>query len=366
MTKKTSGFWPSLLTTCLIMLVVFLLVTVILYLTGRPSASFYSSLRLVITGIDASKAIGSSGWLNLRYPGEWIVTAVPLILTALSMGFAFHNGLWNIGAEGQYIIGMSCSTLAALLLPALPVVHVLLCVVCGIFGGALWGGLAGWLKVRYRASEVVVTIMLNYVALYLSRMILLRLPGGNSYQTAVFPDTALLANPLLRSISSGSRLNLGIFLLLLALFFYHTVLRNSVLGLRIRIVGFNADAAHANGINVGYHRFWAMFIAGAFAGLAGAITILGSFDRGQIMTAMDGTGFAGITVALMGAATTIGIFFAGLFFAALNNARPLLQINNVPRDTIDLIFGLTVFLLAFRFKLQQFLASSAAKWLRRA
>ncbi|MCL2609532.1 MAG: hypothetical protein FWD94_06495, partial [Treponema sp.] len=160
----------------------FLVATVILLCIGRNPAGMYQAILQVLTGFDARR-----GTWNARHVGEWLVVSSPLILCGLSMGFAARSGLFNIGAEGQYIAGITAAQVVALSFPAIPGLHAAAAVSAAILAGACWGGIVGFLKARYRVSEVVATIMMNYIALFAHRVIMLGLPGVLSFRTPDFP-----------------------------------------------------------------------------------------------------------------------------------------------------------------------------------
>jgi simple sugar transport system permease protein len=264
------------------------------------------------------------------------------------MGFAARTGLFNIGAEGQYIAGITVAQLVGFWGPRIPVFHWLLALVAAMAAGAVWGGVVGWFKARFSVSEVVATIMMNYIALYGSRLITLTIPGANTYRTPDFPTSALLRSPLLEGLTNGSRLNYGIWFTLGAIFFYWIVMGKTRLGYSLRATGLNKDAAKYGGISVNSSITASMAISGAFAGLAGAIVALGSFSYGRVLGAQDGYGFDGIAVALVGNSTAWGTALAGLLFGMLKSAQPLMQSRQIPKEIASIIMGLVVVFISLR------------------
>jgi simple sugar transport system permease protein len=321
----------------------FLVATVLIVLVGLNPGAMYSSILQVISGWDLRR-----GSWNIRYIGEWLVISMPLILCGLSMAFAARTGLFNIGAEGQYIVGLCAAQLVALYGPPVPVIHWLLAVLAAVAAGAFWGGIVGFFKARFSVSEVVATIMMNYIALYGSRPITLRIPGSNTYRTPDFPKTALLSSPLLESITNGSRLNLGLYLTVISIVFFWIVMEKTRLGYSLRATGLNKDAARYGGIRVNRSLTAAMGISGAFAGLAGAIVALGSFSYGRILGGQEGYGFDGIAVALVGNSTAWGTALAGLLFGMLKSAQPLMQSQRIPKEITSIIQGLVVVFISLR------------------
>jgi simple sugar transport system permease protein len=321
----------------------FLVATVLILLVGRNPAGMYSAIFQVVSGWDLRR-----GTHNMRYVGEWLVSAVPLILCGLSMGFAARTGLFNIGAEGQYVAGLTAAQFVAIYGPQIPVLHWVVAVLAGIVGGASWGGIAGFLKARFNVSEVVATIMLNYIAQYLSRFFTLMIPGANTFRTPDFPQTARLTSPLLASLTNGSRLNYGLYLTLAAVIFYWFIMGKTRFGYSLRATGFNRDAARYGGINVNAAVTASMAIAGAFAGLAGSAVSLGVFPAGRVLSVQDGYGFDGIAVALVGNSTAWGTALSGLLFGMLKSAQPLMQSRQIPKEIASIILGLVVVFISLR------------------
>jgi simple sugar transport system permease protein len=306
----------------------------------------YEAILQAVTGISRNR---DNVWsLNPRYIGEWLVASIPLILCGLSMGFAARAGLFNIGAEGQFIAGLTAAQFIAFFFPPIPVLHWIVAVAGAILAGAVWGGIVGYFKARYKVSEVVATIMLNYIALYAHRILSFRIPGSNTYRTPNFPETATLASPMLASITNNSRLNYSLWLTLAAVVFYWVIMNKTRLGYALRATGLNRDAARYGGINVKSNITVAMAIAGAFAGLAGVSVSLGVFNYGRILASTEGYGFDGIAVALVGNSTAWGTALAGLLFGMLKSAQLLMQSRQIPKEITAIITGLVVVFLSLR------------------
>jgi len=330
-----------------VVLLGFLVATILVVSVGRNPAGMYAAIFQDITGLSVNARTGAWIW-NPRYIGEWFVSSLPLILCGLSMGFAARTGLFNIGAEGQYAAGITAAQFAALYFPQIPFLHCILAVTAAIAAGALWGGIVGYLKARFSVSEVVATIMMNYIALYLSRYLTIKIPGTNTYRTPDFPVTAVLSSKFMESITNYSRLNYGLFLALGAVFLYWIIMEKTRLGYSLRATGFNREAARYGGISVNANITTAMAVAGAFAGLAGAIVSLGSFTYGRVLAVQDGYGFDGIAVALVGNNTAWGIALSGLLFGMLKSAQPLMQSRQIPKEITVIIMGLIVVFISLR------------------
>jgi simple sugar transport system permease protein len=321
----------------------FLAGTLLILAVGRHPSGMYAAIIQVVSGWDLSR-----GTHNVRYIGEWLVVSLPLILCGFSMGFAAKTGLFNIGAEGQYVAGLTAAQLVALFGPPIAILHWALACLSAVAAGALWGGVSGYLKAKFSVSEVVSTIMMNYIAFYASRYITMRIPGTNTFRTPAFPESARLASPFLESISNGSRLNYGFYLTIAALLFYWIIMEKTNLGYSLRATGLNKEAARCSGINVNVNITTAMAIAGAFAGLAGAVVSLGAFPSGRVLSVQEGYGFDGIAVALVGNSSAFGTALSGLLFGMLKSAQPLMQSRQIPKEITSIITGLVVVFISLR------------------
>jgi len=337
----------------LVVLLGFFVATLLIILIGKNPLVMYQAMLQVVSGFDLTR-----GSWNVRYIGEWIVISMPLILCGLSMGFSVHAGLFNIGAEGQYIAGLTAAQLIAAGFVRstggqVPI-HFSIAVLGAMFFGALWGGIAGLLKARYKVSEVVATIMMNYIAFFIHRLVTLNIPGSNTFKTPNFPVTATLSNPALSAITNRSGMNNGLWFTIAAVVIYWLIMEKSAFGFSLKATGFNKDAALYAGMRVKTNITSAMAISGAFAGLAGAVVSLGMFNYGRILTAFDNYGFDGIAVALTGNCSALGIAIMGLLFGMLKSAQPLMQLRQIPREIASIIMGMVVVFIALRPGVQMF------------
>jgi len=342
----------------------FLCGALLIRLVGRSPMGMYKSFFQVLTGIFWNNK-GVMKW-EVRYIGEWLNLSVPYILCGLTMGFAARAGLFNIGGEGQYLSGLTIATVLALYLPQIPVVHWLIAVVAAVLFGAVWGGIVGVLKAKFEVSEVVATIMLNYIALYTARIVILHIPGSNTYQTVNFPATALIRVGFLDALTNGSKLNLGFFFAIISVIVYRFLMEKTNLGFGLRATGFNKDAARYAGIPVVKSIVLSMAISGAFSGLAGGIVALGSFNYGRVPVVLEGYGFTGIAVALVGNNTAFGTLLAGLLFGMLARAQGIMQDNGIPKEITFIIQGLIVVFIALRAGLKIYLQWRLKKDLERS
>lgn len=274
--------------------------------------------------------------------------AAPLIAAGLGVALAFRVGLFNIGARGQMLIGVAVAALLTFSLDLPTWLHIPVTLVAGIAGGALWGGIAGYIKARTGAHEVILTIMLNYVAFYLLLWMirtpgLLQKPGSNQPISSPTPESAQFPELL------GARfplLDLGFLLVVLAAVFVWWLLEHSSLGMRMRAVGENPNAARAAGINVDRVYLYAMLFAGGLAGLAGMNQIQGAVNSGITESIDAGIGFDAITVALLGRSRAFGTLAAGLLFGALKAGSFSMQAQGIPVDIVLVVQSLVVLFIA--------------------
>lgn len=285
---------------------------------------------------------------NMRFPGEFLVTAMPIILTGLSIGFAYRCGMFNIGAEGQVIMGSLAAVCVAILVPMPPVIGQIVCLLSGALAGALWAFIPGILKCKFNISEVVTGIMLNYTILYAANFFLKALPGSNTTRTVNIPESTNLGSEFFAKITSNSRFHWGFLIVILAVFVYWFIIEKTAFGYSLRATGFNKHGAQYAGIKVNRSIILSIMISGALAGLAGAIIVQGTFGYGRMMTASENYGFDGISVALVGATNAIGIVLAGLLFALLKVAQPILQINGIPKEIGEIISSSIVFFVSIQ------------------
>jgi general nucleoside transport system permease protein len=262
---------------------------------------------------------------------QTLLVTTPLILTALAVAFAFRCGMFNIGGQGQYWVGVIASIYVGTRLEGLNrPVHVFLAIIAAIAAGAIWGGIAGILKATTGAHEVISTIMLNFIAIFGGKW-LYELGGRFQGAEPSIPrsDPIFDSAKLPEIWGTLQPLHAGIFIALFALVVYHFLLNRTTLGYEVRAVGFNPEAARYGGISVGKNYFLALAISGAFAGLAGAVDILGWKFRVATndFDAPVGLGFIGIAVALLGRNKAVGILFAALLFGALQVGTSARQLD---------------------------------------
>ncbi len=348
--KKSNKLVISLLA----VLASFVVATIVMVITGIKPSGFFASIIRTITGFDIY-ALGEGGSFNARYIGEFLQISLIIILTGLSVGFAFRTGLFNIGAEGQLIMGSLGAAIVGLTVKLPFIIHLPLAIIAAMLFGAMWGFIPGYLKAKFGIHEVVVTIMLNYAALFTSNYVLRLLPGSTSAKTANLPESVLLKSKLLFDLTNRSRFHWGFILVIISILVYRFIINKTTFGYELRAVGYNKNAAKYAGIKVKSRMIYSMVISGAFAGLAGSLVILGTFGFGRVINTFENYGFDGIAVALLGGNTGIGILFSGLLFGALKSSQPLMQVNKIPLEIAMIVSALIVLFVAMTYGFQMLL-----------
>jgi simple sugar transport system permease protein len=303
-------------------------------------AFFVAGLVVLFTGhnpVDTYKAIFNGTGLNWFFPWissedrtvaalnlqQTLIVTTPLILTGLAVAFAFRCGLFNIGGQGQYLVGTYAAVWVGSSFDGMPgLLHILLAMIAACLAGAAWGGIAGVLRATTGANEVITTIMLNWVAIY-GGLFLFGLGGPLQSDT----DTSV---PVSNDIAQNAKLpvfwgdpqlqglHVGLFIALAAVLVFWVILNRTRTGFEVRAVGFNPEAARSAGISVGRNYFLVMAICGLFAGLAGSLDVLGwQFRVATNDVQISEVGFLGIAVALLGRNTALGTVFAALLWGAL-------------------------------------------------
>lgn len=310
------------------------------------------AIIMVITGIDpidGYRALIKGVVGNPRKFGEWIVSSTPLILTGLAIAFGFRTGLFNIGAEGQLIVGSFAAAAVGLLVELPKVIHLPLALIAAAIAGGLWAFIPGFLKARFRVHEVVVTIMLNYTALHLINYSIKVLPGSTKTKTATIHETANLSSEFLSELTTHSRLHWGFIVALLCAIIFWYIIEKTTFGFELRAVGFNPDASEYAGMKVNRNIVLSMMISGAFAGLAGAMISIGTFSYARVIGAFEGYGFDGIAVALLGNNSGFGIAISGLLFGALKAGSSSMALASVPKEIADIIMAFIVLFAAMNY-----------------
>lgn len=292
--------------------------------------------------LEAYRYMLSGAFGNMAALSSTLNKTAVLLLCGLSCAAAYRCGLINIGAQGQLLMGALSAGFAGLCLEGMPAFLVILfSFMAGMAGGAVWGAIAGWLKVRFGASEVITTVMLNYIALHFFYYMIngpLKDPVGEAAKSRLLDERYWLP-------ASVGKIHLGILLAILCLAAFALFFTRTKAGFAMRITGLNPRTALHAGINVSRQWLISMAISGALAGLAGAVEVFGT--QHQLISGFgNGYGFDGIAVALLGGGSSLGLLGAGLLFGAMKTGGSQMQMfGRVPNAIVGVIQGLIIMLV---------------------
>lgn len=312
------------------------------------------ALFLAVMGISVGQAYGKllSSVTGVKGFTYVIVYAVPYIVAGLSVAFSFRTGVFNIGAEGQFVMGSMAAAVVGILLGDLPgIILIPLCFIAAMLAGVLWGVIVGFLKTKWGINEVLSMIMFNWIAFYLSNFIA-GLPAikneGSAEATKNISEHArtLLDPDFIKATGIAPTANWGIIVAIIATLVVWFIIDKTTLGYQLKAVGFNKNAADYGGISVNRNMLTALAISGAMAGLAGALQLMGMGGRISIFSSQEGFGFAGIVVALIGCSNPFGVLAAGIFYGAITYGGSKLNLVGAPTQLINVIIGTIVFFIS--------------------
>jgi simple sugar transport system permease protein len=299
-----------------------------------------------VSPLDGFAALFDGAFGTTSEFAETLVAATALLFPALGIALAFRGGLFNIGAEGQLVLGGLAAGIAGVLVPGPAAVSIAVTLTAGALAGGLWGGIAGFLRARFAANEVIATLMLNVVAALLATY---AVDGPLHFASANEGETPLLAHSAwLPAILPGTRLTIALPIALLLALALRFVFERSVFGFELRAAGEAPAAARRAGIDLRRIAWRAMTLSGAIAGIGGATLVTGVLHR--FNTGLSpGYGFVAIAVALVGNLEPPWIVVAAFAFGILQNGALSMQAEaNVPRDVVSVIEGLVIVALAGR------------------
>lgn len=313
-------------------------------------ALFIGGLVIEATGesaLNTYKVLVQGAFVGKNNISESLIKASILLLTGLSYAFVAKCGLINIGAEGQLYMGAACSTAVGIYWTFLPgPLHMMAALLAGFVGGALWGGLVGLFKAKFNANEIITSLMMNYIATLFVSFLVSR-PMKDKTQT--FPYSYRIADSAkLPGILSGTRLHIGIFISLVCLFIYWFYYRYTSRGYRMRVIGQNRLCAEYAGYNVRKNMFVAMLVGGGFAGIGGALEILGIQFR-LFENFSVGYGFDGIASALLAGGNPVGMVFTAILFGGLKSGGNMIQMfTNVSSTLVNIVQSLVIILVIMK------------------
>ncbi len=331
--SRFSAFTAALLAICMGLIFGF-----IIMLVASPANSI-AGFQMVLLG-------------GLRRIGDVFYFATPILMTGLSVGFAFKMGLFNIGASGQYTMGMFFALYVGFMWDLPDSIHWVACIIAGMVGGLIWGFIPGILKALLNVNEVITSIMFNYIGMYLVDMLVQSnaiMYISSKTRTAYLPESAQIPNLGIKN----SGVNVAIFIGIAFAIILYVVLNKTTFGYELKATGYNKHASIYAGMNGKRNIILTMVIAGAMAGLGGAFAILapstisGSSMTYEPVSVIAANGFTGIAVALLGSSNPIGIIFSALFISYIQRGGTLASLCGYKPEIIDVVIAITIYFSAF-------------------
>lgn len=333
---KSKSF--SAFTSALLAIFLGLIIGFIVMLFARPERSLAAIQKILFYGFTD--------------PGNVFYFATPIMMTGLSVGFAFNMGLFNIGASGQYTMGMFFALYAGFMFDLPPEIHWIVCVLFGMLGGMIWGIFPGFFKAYLNVNEVITAIMFNYIGTYLVDMLV---KGSSTMYVPTTTRTAYLSKSAqLPPLGvKNSSVNIAIFIAITLAILLFIILNKTTFGYELKATGFNKHASQYAGINGKKNIVLTMMIAGALAGLGGAFAILapstitGSSQTYEPINVIAANGFNGIAVALLGNSSPIGIIFSAIFISHIQRGGTQTSILGFKPEIIDVVIAIIIYFSAF-------------------
>lgn len=344
--ESTQNFLSSLMA-----ILIGLLFGLVILLFSNPSQAF-----------EGFGAILGGGLRDMRSLGQVLYFATPIIMTGLSVGFANKTGLFNIGASGQFIMGAFVAIFVGVRWTFLPgALHWIVALIMAMLAGAAWGAIPGLLKAFRNVNEVIACIMMNYIGMYLvNYLITLTIHDLLKNQSMRVAPTANIQkmglDAIFREGNAISSANGGIFIAILACIIIYIIIEKTRFGYELKACGFNRGAAKYAGISENRSIVFSMMIAGALAGLGGALLYLAGSGKGiDVVDVLAAEGFNGIPVALLGMNNPIGILFSGLFIAYLTQGGFNMQLYSFAPEIIEIIIAVIIYFSALALLLKSLL-----------
>ena len=313
-----------------------LLFGLIILFASNPGQAFYGFMMVLQGGFtDGIQGIG-----------QMLYLATPIIMTGLSVGFAFKTGLFNIGSSGQFTAGAFAAVFVGVKFTFLPAgVHCLVALMAALLAGAIWGFVPGFLKAFFNVNEVIASIMMNYIGMYLVNMLIQKTVYDQvKNQTLPVAAGANLPKGGLDRLFPGTNINVGILIAILFVILIYVILNKTTFGYELKACGKNPDASKYAGINEKRNIVLSMVIAGALSGIGGALLYLANSGKYmQVLDVIAPEGFSGISVALLGLSNPVGILFAGLFIGHITVGGYNMQLFDFVPEVIDIIIAAIIY-----------------------
>ena len=303
-----------------------------------------------INPLDAYKQLFNGVFGKPKFMVWCLIYAAPLIFTGLSVAFSFKTGVFNIGAEGQFVVGSLTACVLGILVKAPAIIHVPLCFLGAALAGGIWGAIVGVLKIKKGVNEVLSYIMFNWIAFYLSNFVvnlsIIHKDGGGEATKDIAATARILAPKSIIAATGASAANYGFILAIIFAVIVWFIINRTTMGFKLRAVGFSNTAAQYAGIDTGKSFLTAMAFSGALAGIGGAVQLMGMSGRISQFSGQEGYGFQGITVALIASSNPIACIFAGIFYGAMKYGGGKLSLVNAPAEVVDIIMGIIILFIA--------------------
>ena len=335
MRKIDYGFMSSVMA-----IVAGLIFGLIILLASNAKEAFPAFLMILLGGF-------TDGMYGI---GQVLYIATPIILTGLSVGFAFKTGLFNIGASGQFTFGAFTAVYIGIKWTFLPdSIHWIVALIGAMIAGAIWGMVPGLLKAISNVNEVITSIMMNYIGMYLVNMLIVHnIYDSIKNQTQSVPKSALIPKAGLDKLFNISNMNISIIIAIIMVVIVYIILNKTTFGFELKACGHSPSASMYAGINAKRNIVLSMVIAGALSGLGGGLLYLaGSGKYLQVVDVLAPQGFSGISVALLGMSNPIGVLFAGLFIAHITVGGYNVQLYSFVPEVIDIIISAIIYCGAF-------------------
>lgn len=337
--KNFSSFTATLLA-----IAVGLIFGLLIMIIARPANSFQGFTMVLLGGFSRI--------------GDVFYFATPIMMTGLSVGFAFKMGLFNIGASGQYTMGLFFALYAGFMLDVPESIRWLVCILAGMIGGMLWGIIPGICKAFWNVNEVITSIMFNYIGMYLVDMLIQR--NGVMYISSKTRTNYLPASAQIPSLGvPNSSVSISIFFAIGIAVLLYIILKSTVFGYELKATGFNKHASIYAGMNDKRNTILTMAIAGALSGLGGAFailapsTIVGSSMTYEPINVIAANGFNGIAVALLGNSHPLGVIFSSIFISHIQRGGTLTSLYGFKPEIIDIVIAVIIYFSAFSMLMQE-------------
>jgi simple sugar transport system permease protein len=356
------------------------------FINSKGGKSFFSSIMAIVAGLLFGLIILLFSNAKQAFPAFWMILmggftdgmagigqvlylATPIILTGLSVGFAFKTGLFNIGSSGQFTFGAFWAVYIGVKWTFLPAgIHWIVALLGAAVAGAVWGMVPGLLKAVSNVNEVITSIMMNYIGMYLVNILIVKnVHDPIKNQSVPVAKSAIIPKAGLDELFRSTNMNISIFIAILMVIIIYIVLNKTTFGYELKACGLSPSASKYAGINAKRNIVLSMVIAGALSGLGGGLLYLaGSGKYLQVLDVLAPQGFNGISVALLGMSSPIGILFAGLFIGHITVGGSNTQLYNFVPEVIEIIISAIIYCGAFALLFKSFIGKIARKTTRKA